>query len=75
MNIKVQNAWLTTWMLQIIHSMCDLLHYRVIISILEIHDFSTPPSSDSEGGGGHGQGSSSDEEYPGYDPGCGFLGS
>jgi hypothetical protein len=53
---------------EIIDSSCDLLHYRAIISILEIHDFSTPPSSDSEGGGG-GQGSSSDEEYPGYDPG------
>jgi hypothetical protein len=60
---------------EIINSKCNLLHYRAIISILEIHDFSTPPSSDSKGGGGHGKESRSNEEYPGYDPCYGFLGS
>jgi hypothetical protein len=44
--------------LEIIHAKCDLLYYRTIITVLEFHDFSTPPSSDSEGGG-HGPGGSS----------------
>jgi hypothetical protein len=57
---------------EILHSMCDLLHFRAFIRLLEVHDFNLPsdcsgddyrlPSSDS-----------SDEDYPGYDPGRGIL--
>jgi hypothetical protein len=28
---------------KIIYSKCDLLHYKAIISILEVHDFNPPP--------------------------------
>jgi hypothetical protein len=57
---------------EIIHSNCDMLHYQAIISVLEVHDFSTPPSSDFDGGSGN---SSSEEEYLGYNLGRGFLNS
>jgi hypothetical protein len=57
---------------EIIHSSSELLHYQEVISILEVHDFSTPPSSDSDGSSGS---SSSGEEYPSYNPGRGFLNS
>jgi hypothetical protein len=57
---------------EILHSMCDLLHFRAFVRLLEVHDFNLPsgcsgddyrlPSNDS-----------SDEDYPGYDPGRGIL--
>jgi hypothetical protein len=50
-----------------------MLHYHAIISILEVHDLSSPPSSDSDDVGS--SGSSGDEEYQGYDLGWGFLNS
>jgi hypothetical protein len=56
---------------EIIHLSYGLLHYRAIISVLEVHDFNTPPSNDCDGGSGD----SSNEEYHGYNPSRGFLNS
>jgi hypothetical protein len=53
--------------------MCNLLHYRAIINVLELHDFSTPPLSDSEDSGGWRSGSGLDDN--GYDLGRGLLDS
>jgi hypothetical protein len=61
--------------LEMIHSKCDLFHYRAIVNALEFHNFSTPPSSDSEGGGQGGSSGNDDNGYPRYDPGKGFLDS
>jgi hypothetical protein len=57
---------------EIIHSKCNLLHFRAFVHIVEVHDFNLlessdnddrrPPSSDS-----------SDDEYPGFDHGQGNL--
>jgi hypothetical protein len=61
---------------EIVHSKCDPLHYRTIISILEVHDFNTPPSSDFDNGDNYGLGGSSDnDEYAGYNPCRDFLDS
>jgi hypothetical protein len=52
---------------EIIHSSCDLLHFRVLIHTIEVHGFKPPESSDDDDG--HSPSSdSSEEDYPGYDP-------
>jgi hypothetical protein len=58
---------------EIMHSRCDILHFRMFIRIIEIHDFypledlsnneGRPPSDDA----------SSDDGYPSYDPDRGIL--
>jgi hypothetical protein len=58
-----------------IHSLCNLLHYHAIINVLEIHDFSTPLSSDSKGGRRGSDSGPDDDGHPSYDPGHNFLDS
>jgi hypothetical protein len=50
--------------------MCDTLQFRVFIKILEIRDFNLPSNSEGESSSG---GDSSEEDYLGFDPGCGLL--
>jgi hypothetical protein len=57
---------------EVIHSMCNLLHFRAYIRVLETHDFTPPADFDDEGNHG-GSSSSSEEDYPVYDPRCGIL--
>jgi hypothetical protein len=63
------------WASEIIHSLCNLLHYHAIVNVLEIHDFSTPLSSDSEGGRRGSDSGPDDDGYPGYYQGHNFLDS
>jgi hypothetical protein len=55
---------------EVIHNKCDLLHFRVFIRILEVHDFNPPNSSEEDG---EPSDEDSSEEYPGYVPGPGIL--
>jgi hypothetical protein len=55
---------------EIIHSSCNLLHFRALIRTIEVHGFNPPESSDDDDGRSPSS-DSSEEDYPGYDPGRG----
>jgi hypothetical protein len=52
---------------EIIHSKCDLLHFRAFIQIVEVHDF-TPPNDSSDDEGRPPSSDSSGDEYPAMTP-------
>jgi hypothetical protein len=57
------------WASKIIHTKCDLLHFRAFICILEVHDFMPPGDSSDDDA----RSPSSDDDYPSYDLGRGIL--
>jgi hypothetical protein len=57
---------------EIIHSKCNLLHFRTFVHIVEVHDFDLPESSNNDGLPPSSD--SSDDEYPGFDNGRGICG-
>jgi hypothetical protein len=57
---------------EIVHSKCDLLHFRAFVHILKVHDF-TPPSDSSDNDDHPSSSDSSNDGYPSYDPNRGIL--
>jgi hypothetical protein len=55
---------------EIIHSSSNLLHFQALIRTIEVHGLNPPESSDDDDGRSPSS-DSSEEDYPGYDPGRG----